>query len=162
MNISKNRITKAKVEEAILGSYGIMTTIAKRVGCSRRGLYYFLEKPENNDLIKLIEDEEETLLDLAEHNVIKALKSKDKNERKWSSMFILNTRGAIRGYGSKNENTNKNIDVQKIMKELEDDMPNSIPYIERIARGEDFTKVYSEFKQFNNSINVNTNSFSKN
>lgn len=148
MKRTKNKLVKHKVIEAITGSYGIKTNIAKRVGCTRRALYYFLDKTENKDLRELIDEEKETLLDLAEHNLIKALKSKDKNERKWSTMFFLNTYGAKRGYGNKNDNTNRNYDIPNIMKELENMLPYSLIYIERLARGEDIGLVYPDFKYY--------------
>lgn len=148
MKSSKNRITNQRVKEAIKGSYGIMTSIAKRAGCTRRALYYFLDKPENKDLRNIIEEEKESLLDLAENNLIKAVKSKDKNERKWSTMFILNTKGTKRCYSNRNDNTNKNYDIPSIMKELENSLPLSLRFVEKLARGEDVGIVYPEYKYF--------------
>lgn len=156
MNKSYNKITKDKFTEAIKGSYGIISNIARKLGCTRRTIYYFLDKEDNKDLKILIDEEKEILLDLAESNLFKSLKSKDKYERKWSTMFILNTFGAKRGYGNKNENANTNIDVNAIMKDLEISMPHSIKFIEMIAAGADCKKVYSDFKYYMaiNNINV--------
>jgi len=148
MKTNKCRISKKKVKQAISGSYGIVTSIAKRSGCTRRALYYFLDRPENKDLRSIIEEEKESLLDMAENNLITAIKSRDKNERKWSTMFILNTRGAKRGYGNKNDNVHKNFDVPGIMKELENSLPLSLSFVEKLANGEDIGVVYSEFKYF--------------
>ena len=68
-------------EAAIPGSGGIITTIARRVGCSwHTAATYLKDSPK---LARLYEDEASTIDDLAESVVIKAMQEGDTSAAKW-------------------------------------------------------------------------------
>ena len=71
--MSKINITKFK--KACEDSGGIKTTIAKRLGITRRWLYLWLEK--HPEMEKLIEEESEIVLDMAENKLVE-IKAKTK------------------------------------------------------------------------------------
>ena len=81
----------------IPGSGGIITTIAKRVGCAwHTAAKYIAEYP---TVQQAYADETEFITDLAETELIKAIKDGDLSAVK----FYLTTKGKDRGYSQKSE-----------------------------------------------------------
>ena len=81
----------------IPGSGGIITTIAKRVGCAwHTAAKYISEYP---TVQQAYADETEFITDLAETELIKAIKDGDLSAVK----FYLTTKGKDRGYSQKSE-----------------------------------------------------------
>ena len=78
--------------DAIPGSAGIITTIAKRVGCAWHTAKKYIEKYATAK--RAYEDECESILDLAEVQVIKQLQRGDGSMLRW----YLSTKGKNRGY----------------------------------------------------------------
>lgn len=75
------QFTQAQFKKAIPGSGGIIATIAKRVGCSwHTAQAYIRDVPE---LATMYEDEAETVDDMAESVVIKAIQRGDIASAKW-------------------------------------------------------------------------------
>ena len=68
-------------EAAIPGSGGIITTIARRVGCSWHTAASYLK--DSPTLARLYEDEASTIDDLAESVVIKSMQEGDINAAIW-------------------------------------------------------------------------------
>lgn len=84
--------TKQEVIEAITGSLGIISTIAKRLGCESRTAKRLIDKwQETKDALS---DENELVLDLADTGLYDALIKKEQ----WAIKFILSTKGQSRGY----------------------------------------------------------------
>ena len=84
--------TKKAVLEAINGSLGIISTIAKRLGCESRTAKRLIDKwQETKDALI---DEQELVLDLADTGLYDALIKKEQ----WAIKFILSTKGQSRGY----------------------------------------------------------------
>lgn len=84
--------TKQEVLYAISGSLGIISTIAKRLGCESRTAKRLIDKwQETKDALS---DEEELVLDLADTGLYDALIKKEQ----WAIKFILSTKGQSRGY----------------------------------------------------------------
>lgn len=104
---------KQTVLEAIKGSYGIKSNIAKRLKCDWHTADTYINKwPET---IQALADEGECILDLAENQAIERLKAADGQMIR----FYLATKGKKRGYTYDNEiaadesaaDTEINIDV---------------------------------------------------
>ena len=75
------QFTQEQFKKAIPGSGGIYATIAKRVGCSwHTAQAYIRDTPA---LAQMYEDEANTVDDLAESVVIKAMQRGDINAAKW-------------------------------------------------------------------------------
>ena len=90
-------MSKARILKAIKGSGGIMSAIAKRLGCEWHTANKYCNKyPETKQALL---DEDEGLLDLAESTVVKAIQEGDTSSARW----ILATKGKKRGYGDKLE-----------------------------------------------------------
>ncbi len=85
-----------KAEEfikAIPGSGGIITTIARRVGCNwDTAKKYINLMPEVN---QAYENERESMLDIAEETLLNSIKGGDTADAKW----VLTKLGKHRGYG---------------------------------------------------------------
>ena len=91
------KINKTKFKKAVEGSGGILTSIAERIGVSRKSLYEWLAK--NPEMLKFKQDEEEKILDLGEASLFSQLK----NQEKWAVKYLLSTKGKTRGYVEKQE-----------------------------------------------------------
>jgi hypothetical protein len=87
-----NGYTAQQFIEAIPGSGGIVTTIAKRVGCKWHTAKKYIRKYPT--VQRAYDDEREKVLDLAESKVIAAIKKDDIATAKW----MLTMKGADRGY----------------------------------------------------------------
>ena len=86
-------------ERAIVGSGGVISTIAKRMGCNwstaRKRIY------ESPRLLSLYNDERETILDMAESTIFNNIKNGDTQDAKW----LLSRLGKNRGYAERREIT---------------------------------------------------------
>lgn len=99
--------TKAKTVAAIHGSGGIISTIAKRLGCTWMTARKLTTKwPEAEEAYK---DEKEQLIDLAETTLLQAIKGGDISATKW----YLGTIGKERGYTERQEITGAGGDAIK-------------------------------------------------
>ena len=81
-----------KCKEALKGSFGIKSTIAKRLGIERVTLDTYLRK--YMEFKKLFDQEVEVSLDFAESKLLKCI---DKEEFP-AIAFLLKTKGKTRGY----------------------------------------------------------------
>jgi len=113
--------------DAIPNSGGIISTIARRVGCDwRTAKKYIDELPTVN---QAYQNECERVLDLAETTIITAMtQDKDVQTAKWYAM----QKGRKRGYGE--QHTVANIDLSKL----------SDSQLERLAKGEDLYAVLAD------------------
>ena len=86
-----------EVIEAIKGSFGIMSTIAKRLGCS----WYTAQKAVNRwaETRQAYDDEDNRSLDLSESKMLELINEKDGPMIR----FHLATKGKGRGYVQKTE-----------------------------------------------------------
>lgn len=91
--------TADQVMKAIKDSYGIISTIAERLGCSWSTASKYCQNW--NETKQAMESETETVLDMAETTLVTALKNGDIQASKW----ILSTKGRKRGYGESIEVT---------------------------------------------------------
>ena len=111
------KINKKKFKEAVLDSGGVITTVAIRLGVTRKAVYdYLVRKPEfKEDLIQ----EEEKILDMAEISLFSQVKDKDFGATK----YILSTKGKKRGYVEKQESeiTHKGEGIKLIINQKDDD-----------------------------------------
>ncbi len=85
--------------DAIPGTGGIITAIAKRLGCSWHTAKKRIE--ESPTLKAAYEDECQSILDLAEVKLFEAIRSGDLQAVK----YILSTKGKARGYTERHEVT---------------------------------------------------------
>lgn len=98
---SSKGYTKAKTITAIKGSAGIITTIANRLGCTWNTAKSLTDRwPET---IEAMKDERESVLDMCEGTLFKAVKEGDTGSAKW----LLSTAGKDRGYVERQEVTGK-------------------------------------------------------
>jgi len=93
------RYTAQQVIKAIQGSGGIVTLIAKRLGCSWHTARNYIDKYPTAR--RAYEDEDEKTLDLAESKVIEAINAGDGQMVR----YYLSTRGRKRGYVERQEVT---------------------------------------------------------
>ena len=97
---AKNAIDKStekKTLEAIKGSAGIISTIAKRLDMSWHGTEDRIKK--YPAALKAFTDEREGILDMAEATILTAIKQGDTGSAKW----LLSTIGKKRGFTEKIE-----------------------------------------------------------
>jgi len=108
--MSKRRYTVADFEPHIPGSGGIISTIAKRVGCDWTTAKRFIQ--ESPTLQRLYDNEQESVLDLAESELMKSIQAGNTQDAKW----LLSKKGKQRGFGdeSKQDITIRNLDVTKL------------------------------------------------
>lgn len=94
---SNKKFKNEEVLEALKGSYGIITNVAKDLSCNVATVRkYIKESPELTDAF---ESERNEILDLAENGLIKLLKADDPYSIRWT----LSTLGKGRGYTEKKE-----------------------------------------------------------
>ncbi len=143
-------LNRKKVEDAIINNYGVLKATAEECGVKRKELSDFLELKENADLKLLLEQQEEAVLDLAEQKLIESLKKK----QAWAIKYYLSTKGRKRGYMQKTEIRKEtiNFNIEKIKSQMESD-PASDPYLRRLAAGENYKKVMTEYVNKRNKRN---------
>jgi len=91
--ISRRNFSREQVLAAIDGSGGIVSAVAKRLGCDWNTARKYINLWETTK--KAFEDERNRLLDMAEATVFKAIKGGDVQTAKW----VLSRLGRSRGYG---------------------------------------------------------------
>lgn len=109
--MSSSRYQKYTMEQvlaAIKDSHGIITTIAKRLGCSWSKGRDSIDRWETTR--KAFEDEIEQILDLAESKLFTSINNGDVQSAKW----ILSTKGKKRGYTERQEVTGPDGDALRI------------------------------------------------
>lgn len=90
-------ITKEKVERAIKGSNGVVSSIARRLKCSRQTVYERLN--EYTYLKEMVDAEREELIDLAETKLAENVRA----GLEASIFFTLKTLGKKRGFSERQE-----------------------------------------------------------
>ena len=90
---AKPRITKDKVQRAIVKSKGLLSFASQLLGCNRSTIYDYLEKWP--DLKQTVADQREGLVDIAESRLLGNIDKGDKRNGRNSR-----ARGAERMYGS--------------------------------------------------------------
>ena len=88
------RVTHSRLMKAIEGSNGIIEVIAGRLGVTRQSIHRALK--EDAEAREFLENEADTILDIAEVVVFDAIKNRDVNTAKW----YLGTKGGRRGYNN--------------------------------------------------------------
>ena len=97
MTMGKELFTARQFIDAIPGTGGIITSIAKRVGCAWHTAKKYID--EYTTVAQAYADETESIADLAEVGLIKALKAEDGSMIR----FYLTTKARHRGYVVKQE-----------------------------------------------------------
>jgi len=145
-----SKLNRKTVEKAITDGFGILTEAAKKCKVKRKVLHDFLELKENGDLKQQLIDQEEAVLDLAEQKLIESMDQ----SKAWAIKYYLSTKGRKRGYMQKTEIRKEtiNFNIEKIKSELESD-PASDPYLRRLAAGENYIKVMTEYVSKRNRRN---------
>ena len=88
-----SRKTNDAIFEAIKDSGGIMSTIARKLGVTWHTADSWIR--ESGELMEALNDEKETILDMAESTLLKRIKEGDEQSAKW----YLSKIGKQRGYG---------------------------------------------------------------
>lgn len=91
------KISKVGIKKAFKGSGGILSTVAKRIGVTRKAVYDYLNKHPEFKAIKL--QEEEAIIDMAESSLFTQVKEK----QPWATKYLLATKGKKRGYVERTE-----------------------------------------------------------
>ncbi len=93
------RYSRTMLKQAISGSRGVKTAITGRLGCTRQTLDNYLKRyPE---LMALVEEERESIIDLAETKLMGAVNNGDMR----AVLFVLETQGKARGWSKRTEIT---------------------------------------------------------
>ena len=111
--MGKGLYTAEQFIKAIPGTGGIITSIARKVGCEWNTAKVYIEKYPT--VKQAYENECETMLDMAEAELYKAVKS----GKDWAIKYTLATKGKNRGFTERNEITGK--DGQKIEIDITDE-----------------------------------------
>lgn len=123
--MAKNwKFTEEQVVDAVKGSGGFVTEIARRLGCTRSTIYRY--KANFEAVAEAIFEEKEHLLDTAESALLKQVNSGNIT----AIIFYLKTQGYGRGFGDRSK-----LDVSGnfISKELrEDDKKKDADYISKV------------------------------
>ena len=98
-------MSKKAMLQAIRGSKGFVTVIAKRAACSRNTVYSYIEKYPK--IREAITDEKETLKDFAESKLFTNIEE----GKETSLIFYLKTQAKDRGYVERHEVTGKEGDA---------------------------------------------------
>ncbi len=116
--------TEEEIVKAVRGSGGFVTEIARRIGCTRATIYKY--KRQYKAIADAIFEEKEHLLDTAESELLKKIKSGNMT----GIIFYLKTQGYKRGYGDR---TKLDIDGKFITKdEREKDKAKDAEYIGKV------------------------------
>ena len=87
------KYTKEYVIAAIAGSGGIVSTIAKKMGCDWTTADKYIKRWDETR--QAYAEEEETVLDMTEGTILKSIKEGNTQDAKW----YLSKKGKKRGYG---------------------------------------------------------------
>lgn len=115
---TRRHLTKEALLNAIKGSFGIVSVIARKIGCERNTVYEWLHK-KDPEIEKAFKEEREAIIDLSESKLVQ--KVNDGSESMIA--LVLKTLGKDRGYI---EGKPKSLDEDKYkkLKELFDDIAN--------------------------------------
>jgi hypothetical protein len=91
------KITKTKFKKAMEGSAGILANIAKRLNVTRGAITLFVQR--HKDIQELLDQEDESINDLAEAKLIQKLNDGDMK----AIRFRLQTKAKNRGYVERQE-----------------------------------------------------------
>lgn len=115
------RKSKKAIIEAIKDSGGIMSTIARRLGVTWHTADTWVKQYDETK--QALQDERETILDLAESTLFRNIKDGNSQDAKW----LLSTMGKNRGYSERQEITGVDggpIDVNAIIRKAEEEFAN--------------------------------------
>jgi hypothetical protein len=101
MSKPRRRPTDAQIVEAIRASGAVIATAAKKVGMSRSALFHRIARTPK--LIAVVEEVRESVLDLAESSLIRAITQ----GAPWATCFYLKCQGKNRGYSERSEVTGR-------------------------------------------------------
>ena len=96
------RLSKAKIKAAIVGSGGIISVICRRTGYSWGAVRDFIRK--NQDLSDLLDEEQQSVDDMAELTLIERIRKGDDQTAKW---WLARRRRSVFGDGVNLEVTGK-------------------------------------------------------
>ena len=116
-----SRKSKKAIIEAIKDSGGIMSTIARRLGVTWHTADSWVKQYDETK--QALQDERETILDLAESTLFRNIKDGNSQDAKW----LLSTMGKNRGYNERQEITGVDggpIDVNAIIRKAEEEFAN--------------------------------------
>lgn len=91
---SKKNKTKTQILEAVKGSYGILTLVAKRLGVNRRSVCNYIHRWK--DVREAVDEERSRLTDLAEAKLVTLVESGDFK----AISFVLEKIGKGNGWGN--------------------------------------------------------------
>ena len=94
-----SRKTNEAIIEAIKGSGGIMSNIARKLDVTWHTASNWIK--EDPETLRALQDEKETILDMAESTLYKNIKDGNSQDAKW----LLSTMGKERGYSDRHEIT---------------------------------------------------------
>lgn len=90
------KYTAEQVIEAAKGSGGLVSAVARRLGCNRRTVYRYRDRYVS--VKRALEDEREQTLDLAEAGLLALIRSPQHPGHTTALIFYLKTIGKGRGY----------------------------------------------------------------
>ncbi len=122
------KITKHFFEEAVKGSAGSLTLIARRLNCTRRAVEKYLKK---YPIQPFLNSEIESFLDIAENKLKEAVL----NGQPWAIKYYLSTKGKSRGYGPEN-GTSINILKEPIIVSWREEISKALKKNEEIWNSE--------------------------
>lgn len=106
----RTRFSKKKLLEAIEGSNGIISVIAKRLDCNWHTAKKNVDSDEANpDVRKAFQDETDKILDVAEGVILKGMTGKNMQIATQTAKWYLANKGKVRGYGSEDMSVNANV-----------------------------------------------------
>jgi transposase len=88
--------TAEHVVEAIKGSGGLVSTVASRLGCSRRTVYRYMNR--YSTVKEALKEEREKVLDTAEGELVHLIRDRSHPGHTTAIIFYLKTIGKGRGY----------------------------------------------------------------
>jgi transposase-like protein len=92
-----SKLSLPRFQECIPGTSGVLSEIARRIGCSRQTVYAWMN--DHPEVARAIEEERQVSLDHAETTLYKAIESGDLSAAK----YLLSTRGRDRGFSTRAE-----------------------------------------------------------
>lgn len=143
----KRKLNQKLLARAVIGSFGIISVIARKCKCQRKTIYDFLKREENKNFKTLFDDmllnESESALDLSEDKLLASIKKREA----WAIKFHLSTKGKNRGYTQKFEFEDKSLNLNTIWSKLQNDKdnPKRMEYLRRLANNEDAKQVLLEY-----------------
>ncbi len=94
------RVAKRAFVKALAGTGGILKLIAERLQVQPQTVRRWLDRPDWEDMRDAFDAEQESVLDLAERQVVRAIKNKyDRKEANAMARWYLERKGKERGYG---------------------------------------------------------------